>query len=52
MKQYFKTSPNGNSEIVVTYGEKVKDCTSNSVTTSFKAEFNNRMEELVNLKQI
>lgn len=40
IKQYFTTSADGSSELVITYGKRIRSCKSEVVTSEFKAQLN------------
>lgn len=48
--QLFKTSPDGNNEVVITYGEKVPNCTKKHESTEFKAAVKTRLEQTITLE--
>lgn len=52
LKQYFVNSPDGNAEFVITYGERIRDCTENTLNDAFKAAFYKRLEETITVQKM
>jgi hypothetical protein len=50
LRQYFATSKNGTSEIVVTYGKLVRSCEPDTIGPRFKAEAERDLSSLVKVK--
>jgi len=50
MKQFFKTTQDGNYEVVLTYGERVCNCEVMNLDDKFETEFSQRLLQKVNIK--
>jgi hypothetical protein len=51
LKQYFKTADDGNAEFVLSYGERVCDCSETTINEAFKEQFMRRLTNTVNLTE-
>lgn len=51
LKQYFKTTDDGNAEFVLSYGERVCDCSEATISQAFKKQFMDRLNNTVNLTE-
>lgn len=51
LKQYFKTTDDGNAEFVLSYGERVCDCSETTINAAFKEQFMRRLTNTVNLTE-
>jgi hypothetical protein len=45
LKQFFVNSPDGNSEYVITFGEKVSNCSQKTISDSLKKSIDNKIIE-------
>ena len=51
LKQYFITTDDGNTEWVLSYGEKVCNCSTETINKSFKEQFLHRLENSITIKK-
>ena len=50
MKQFFKNSEDGNQEYVLSYAERVTDCSSTTISNCFKKRFRRRVNKTIEFK--
>lgn len=51
LKQFFVNTPDGTYEFVLTFGEKVCDCTDEFINDEFKYEFDKKLDETIELSE-
>lgn len=51
LKQYFKTTDDGNAEFVLSYGERVCDCSETTINEAFKEQLISRLANAVNITE-
>ena len=52
LKQLFTTSPDGNTEFVLSYGKRVANCSDSVISVSFKANIEREMESQLSLRKL
>jgi len=52
MRQYFVNTPDGNAEFVLSFAERVPNCSDTTLNKHFKETFHKKIKELVKLTKV